>query len=133
MHLDRRRFLQSAGLAGAALVVVPRAGALASVPGSAPKTGFETRGGASWTTHEEELAFLREVARRSPRVRLEVIGTTEQGRPLHLVSLGAPTPRGTGRPTAMFVGSQHGNEPACLLYTSPSPRDLSTSRMPSSA
>ena len=26
-----------------------------------------------------------------------------------------------------------GNETACLLYTSPSPRDLSTSRMPSSA
>ena len=26
----------------------------------------------------------------------------------------------------------HGNVP-CLLYTSPSPRDLSTSRMPSSA
>ena len=28
------------------------------------------------------------------------------------------------------VGAQSGN---CLLYTSPSPRDLSTSRMPSSA
>ena len=26
-----------------------------------------------------------------------------------------------------------GNTPLCLLYTSPSPRDLSTSRMPSSA
>ena len=25
------------------------------------------------------------------------------------------------------------NSPTCLLYTSPSPRDLSTSRMPSSA
>ena len=30
-----------------------------------------------------------------------------------------------------FVG--HGMLDACLLYTSPSPRDLSTSRMPSSA
>ena len=28
---------------------------------------------------------------------------------------------------------QWGDTPACLLYTSPSPRDLSTSRMPSSA
>ena len=28
---------------------------------------------------------------------------------------------------------QKGQEFACLLYTSPSPRDLSTSRMPSSA
>ena len=28
---------------------------------------------------------------------------------------------------------QRGGESSCLLYTSPSPRDLSTSRMPSSA
>jgi hypothetical protein len=111
MHLDRRRFLQSAGLAGAALVV-PRAAASAKVPASAPRTGFETRGGASWTTHDEELAFLKAVARGSKRVAVDVIGKTEQGRPLHLVSIGAPTPRGTGRPTTMFVGSQHGNEPA---------------------
>ena len=38
-----------------------------------------------------------------------------------------------------MCGALHGNDPArndlviCLLYTSPSPRDLSTSRMPSSA
>ena len=30
-------------------------------------------------------------------------------------------------------GMNHGRDTACLLYTSPSPRDLSTSRMPSSA
>ena len=112
MPLDRRRFLQSAGLAGAALVVVPRVGASAAVPKGAPQTGFEQRGGASWTTHEEELVFLREVVRRSKRVSIDVIGSTDQGRPLHLVSIGAPGPRGTERPTAMFVGSQHGNEPA---------------------
>ena len=111
MRLDRRRFLQSAGLAGAALVV-PRAAAGAAVPQDAPQTGFEQRGGASWTTHEEELAFLKEVGRRSKRVRIDVLGRTGQDRPLHLVSIGAPAPRGTGRPTALFVGSQHGNEPA---------------------
>ena len=33
-------------------------------------------------------------------------------------------------PTAMALSY---NDPTCLLYTSPSPRDLSTSRMPSSA
>ena len=32
-----------------------------------------------------------------------------------------------------LVGVGHGAWNACLLYTSPSPRDLSTSRMPSSA
>ena len=30
-------------------------------------------------------------------------------------------------------GLENGEQKACLLYTSPSPRDLSTSRMPSSA
>ena len=39
----------------------------------------------------------------------------------------ANTPKRGGR--VVFAGDQHG----CLLYTSPSPRDLSTSRMPSSA
>ena len=32
-----------------------------------------------------------------------------------------------------MLGRTPGNISACLLYTSPSPRDLSTSRMPSSA
>ena len=32
-----------------------------------------------------------------------------------------------------FLGPLHGVPMTCLLYTSPSPRDLSTSRMPSSA
>src|SRR5687768_3680961 len=101
MTLDRRRFLQSAALAGTALVV-PRVAAVAA-PG-APKTGFEQRGGASWTTHEEELAFLEAVARGSKRVRLEVVGRTEQGRPLHLVTLGQ---RSTAKPSVMLLGSQH--------------------------
>ncbi len=106
--MDRRRFLQSAALAGAALVV-PRAAASAAAPTGAPQTGFETSGGARWTTHEEELSFLAAVARGSRRVRLETIGRTEQGRPLQLMSVGA---RDTRRPTVLLVGSQHGNEPA---------------------
>ena len=43
-----------------------------------PPTGFEQRGGAEFTTHEEEVAFLNAVAAGSPRVRLSVIGTTKQ-------------------------------------------------------
>ena len=34
---------------------------------------------------------------------------------------------------AQYQGSGAGYRSVCLLYTSPSPRDLSTSRMPSSA
>ena len=106
--MDRRRFLQSAALAGATLVV-PRAAAFAAAPAGAPQTGFEKSGGARWTTHDEELAFLAAVARGSRRVRSETIGRTEQGRPLQLVSVGA---RDTRRPTVLLIGSQHGNEPA---------------------
>ena len=46
------------------------------------------------------------------------------GTPLHLVALGG----GAGS-----AGARNSMSNACLLYTSPSPRDLSTSRMPSSA
>ena len=38
-----------------------------------------------------------------------------------------------GRRMKLFKGARQAQWNACLLYTSPSPRDLSTSRMPSSA
>jgi len=38
-----------------------------------------------------------------------------------------------GLPEVVKESVESGNLRACLLYTSPSPRDLSTSRMPSSA
>jgi hypothetical protein len=121
-RLSRRGFLQASGLAGAGLLVPTAAwagrpaaeggtGAPGSgVPDDAPRTGFEERAGASWTTHEEELAFLTAVA-ASPRVRLDVVGETLDGRPLHLVQLALPGPR-NARPSTLVVGSQHGNEPA---------------------
>lgn len=81
-----------------------------------PETGFEKRDGASWTTHAEELSFLRAIADLSTRTTVSVIGTTLQGRPLHLVGIGrpaplSPTPART-KPVALFVCTQHGNEPA---------------------
>ena len=36
-------------------------------------------------------------------------------------------------PDIFVIGEEVGRYGGCLLYTSPSPRDLSTSRMPSSA
>jgi len=81
-----------------------------------PQTGFEAREGASWTTHEEELAFLEEVDERSARVEMAVIGQTLQQRPLHLVRVGHPAPasrqEALTRPATLFVCTQHGNEPA---------------------
>ena len=40
--------------------------------------------------------------------------------------------RRNGHPSGQYQACEAGRK-ACLLYTSPSPRDLSTSRMPSSA
>jgi hypothetical protein len=81
-----------------------------------PRTGFEQRNGASWTTHEEELAFLTAVTAGSMRARSTVLGRTKQGRPLHLVEVSDPLPvgasAGRNRPTAFMVCSQHGNEAA---------------------
>ena len=45
---------------------------------------------------------------------------------------GGPLSRQQMTNLRVYAGTEHGHE-ACLLYTSPSPRDLSTSRMPSSA
>lgn len=117
--LSRRGFLQVTGLAGLALTAPTAWAARAAggtggpgsgVPEGAPRTGFEQRAGASWTTHEEELAFLEAVA-ASSRVGLAVAGETVQGRPLHLVQLAIPG-RQDARPSTLVVGSQHGNEPA---------------------
>ena len=47
--------------------------------------------------------------------------------------LGPSTTRDTIASIANFAGGDAWYNVTCLLYTSPSPRDLSTSRMPSSA
>jgi hypothetical protein len=103
--------MRAALLASLLLLLVPAASQAAP-----PQTGFEAREGASFTTHEEEVAFLNAVVAGSARTRLSQIGTTKQGRPLHLVELGSPAPAGRDaalrRPTALIVCSQHGNEPA---------------------
>ncbi|MFJ6787237.1 M14 family metallopeptidase [Streptomyces angustmyceticus] len=100
----------------------------------APRTGFETSHGARWTSGTEEQTFLSSVDRASARVRVDRIGTTQQGRPLQIVRIGAPAPE---RPAAvrrgnsvLLVCSQHGDEPsgreACLTTV----RDLAYSTSP---
>ena len=81
-----------------------------------PTTGFEDRSGEGYTTHAEELAFLEAVSQQSERMSYSQVGTTVEGRPLHLVRIGYPTPPSdtdiaAGR-SILIVGSQHGNEPA---------------------
>jgi hypothetical protein len=96
----------------AAVAVIP----LSSDAAEPPQTGFETTGGAAWTTHEEELAFLAAVDEATERVEIEVIGETESGKPIHLVRFGVPTPRSAAQarnePVELHMCSQHGNEAA---------------------
>src|SRR4051812_12889225 len=114
----------------AALALAAPAGALAAPP----QTGFERSNGASWTTYEEEQAFLAAVAAGSPRVNVQQIGTTKQGRALDLVVLGAPAPatatEARSRPTLLFTCSQHGNEPAGREACMTTLRDLAFSQDP---
>ncbi|WP_329232612.1 M14 family metallocarboxypeptidase [Streptomyces canus] len=87
----------------ASLVAIPAEAAEAP-----PRTGFEQSNGARWTSESEEKDFLTEVDRASSRVSLSRIGTTKQGRPLHLVQVGARHAAGK----VLLVCSQHGDEPS---------------------
>ena len=81
-----------------------------------PTTSFEDSDGTEWTSHEEELEFLKEVEEKSERMTYSEIGTSAGGLPLHLVKVGFPEPpseEGNADHQSIFiVGSQHGNEPA---------------------
>lgn len=81
-----------------------------------PTTGFEDRDGQEWTTFEEEQEFLSEVEELSERVTVEQIGESVEGRPLHLIKVGYPSPPSdediaSGR-NIFIMGTQHGNEPS---------------------
>ena len=65
-----------------------------------------------------------------------VVITTTTIMPRIAVGLEAGAPRATGSPQKTIIARNQREGPyssLCLLYTSPSPRDISGSRMPSSA
>ncbi|MGX1880868.1 M14 family metallopeptidase [Streptomyces sp. NPDC055287] len=101
--------------AAAAALAAPLATTTAQASPAPPRTGFETNGGARWTTQPEEQDFLRAVDRASPRVTMSTIGTTKQHRSLQLVRIAAQRHTTT---TVLLICSQHGDEPsgreACL-------------------
>ena len=81
------------------------------------------------TVHQELRARIEQ-----SQARVGVIGLGYVGLPLaHALHQGGLPVIGfdidPGKPKAIKEGKNY----LCLLYTSPSPRDLSTSRMPSSA
>ncbi|MEU0373237.1 M14 family metallocarboxypeptidase [Streptomyces sp. NPDC006283] len=110
--ISRVRTVALTGVAAA--LAVPLITGPAEAAHTLPQTGFETSDGERWTTQPEEQSFLAAVDRGSDRMSLEHIGTTEQGRPLQLVHLGARS----SSHTVLLICSQHGDEPsgreACL-------------------
>ncbi|ROP43674.1 M14 family zinc carboxypeptidase [Pseudokineococcus lusitanus] len=108
------------------------------LPADAPRTGFETSGGAAWTTLEEEQSFLAAVDAASDRVGISTLATTAAGRPIQLVQIGTrqlSAREVAQRPSILVTCLQHGNEPAaregCLevvrdvaLDTSPATQQL---------
>ena len=82
---------------------------------SLPTTGFEDRDTADWTTLEEEIEFIEEIAKGSDRVRYDQVGTSVEGRPIYLIRVGDPLLSdeeiADGR-NIFVMGTPHGNEPA---------------------
>ncbi len=104
---------------------------------SAPRpltTPFEDSNGANWTTEPQAEQFLADLDAASPRVKVNQVGTTIQGRPLQLVQIGDPAPKSAaqaaGGSVLMYVCSVHGDEPsgreACMQLE----RDMAFSKHP---
>ncbi|MEU3604604.1 M14 family metallocarboxypeptidase [Streptomyces sp. NPDC035033] len=124
----RRALALAAGTAvlGLPLVTSPAKAAAPGGPPAPPRTGFETSGGARWTSGAEERDFLAAVDRRSDRVTVTVLGTTAQGRPLRLAALGPAR----GATTVLLVCGQHGDEPAGREACLTTVRDLALAEDP---
>lgn len=80
-----------------------------------PTTGFEDSDGAEWTTLEEEIDYLDEIAAMSDRVKITQEGSSVLGKPIHLIRVGNPllTDEEIANGRNIFImGTPHGNEPA---------------------
>src|SRR5438874_3442458 len=55
-----------------------------------PRTAAETTDYQATSTHAQVVAFCEELAKQSPRVRLDTLGTSQEGRKLPLVIVAEP-------------------------------------------
>ena len=76
---------------------------------------------------ERENSFMPDVG-----MDVEALAAFEE-KSDEILGLDIVSRKGEGAEKGVFIQGEKKLTPVCLLYTSPSPRDLSTSRMPSSA
>jgi len=81
-------------------------------PAQVYRTPGFAAGRKDFTSHAEVFGFIDELARRSPRLSLETIGRSQEGRAMALVALTGTRGFDPALPTVMLLGQQHGNEPA---------------------
>jgi len=111
---DRNLIVDSVELQAATATPNPTPPAAGTPAAVGVKTGFESRGGSGWTSLSEEQSFLRGLDAASERVSVSEIGRSVEGRPIQLVTVGAPRTQAeiAAGSSVLFVCSQHGNEPA---------------------
>ncbi|GAA1172970.1 hypothetical protein GCM10009584_12450 [Ornithinimicrobium humiphilum] len=76
-------------------------------------TGHEMSDGVRYTTDAEEVELMTRIAADSPRVRLESLGTTYEGRPILAAVVGNPpgTPQQIAKNgSVLLAGNVHGTE-----------------------
>lgn len=81
-----------------------------------PQTTAEASGYTATSTHAEVMAYVRELQQRSSRIRVEMLGTSAEGRPIPLLVIGAPVPASPGelrhdrRAVVYFQANIHAGE-----------------------
>lgn len=81
-------------------------------PASPFTTPAFAAGRQDFTSHGEVFKFIDALAQRSPRVAVETIGYSQEGRAMALLVLTGAHGFDPALPTVMLLGQQHGNEPA---------------------
>ncbi len=77
------------------------------------KTPSLLAGRQDFASHDEVLTYVKQLASQSDNaLRVELIGTSQQGRDIPLLLLSTPDGFQPSRPTVLILGQQHGNEPA---------------------
>lgn len=82
------------------------------------RTHAERSDWSELTPHDEVLRFYRELTRLAPEARMSRIGSSREGRPLHLVTLSRPAvsepweAQASGRPILFIAAQVHGDEQA---------------------